>query len=264
MFKCLICEDVYMCAEHSIHAKCLESFARICCRHSRYTPGRGSWNPKGGYPKLEGLPNIPKQERWQDVDDVLSKHGDVHGSDEEDFRLTSDLTAGSSPTVTNLPCGGTSANGGKFWRASMSGAFSSGLKDTRHMAEHTGPYALSDPESDGLVRLYPSSRPRSPIGSQKPYPWMENMHPIAGESTCPAEQGCYPLSVVKRLPDVIPGEQASHRQLMVMERKALCEFLKTPNPDEYPWPGAPEFIDPYCKNNDPEKGPMNCDLWYNY
>eukprot|EP00971_Amphidinium_carterae_P169582 3359687-Amphidinium_carterae.1 len=33
MFKCLICEDVYMCAGHSIHAKCLESFARICCRH---------------------------------------------------------------------------------------------------------------------------------------------------------------------------------------------------------------------------------------
>eukprot|EP00971_Amphidinium_carterae_P147778 2929212-Amphidinium_carterae.1 len=39
MFKCLICEDVYMCNEHSIYAKSLESFARICCRHSRYTPG---------------------------------------------------------------------------------------------------------------------------------------------------------------------------------------------------------------------------------
>eukprot|EP00971_Amphidinium_carterae_P315006 6261845-Amphidinium_carterae.2 len=49
-----------------------------------------------------------------------------------------------------------------------------------------------------------------------------------------------------------------------MERKALYELLKTPNPDEYPWPGAPEEIDPYCRNSNPEKGPMNWDLWYNY
>eukprot|EP00971_Amphidinium_carterae_P091028 1801792-Amphidinium_carterae.1 len=49
-----------------------------------------------------------------------------------------------------------------------------------------------------------------------------------------------------------------------MERKALYELLKYPNPDEYPWPGAKEFIDPHCKNDDPEKGPMNCDLWYNH
>eukprot|EP00971_Amphidinium_carterae_P138325 2740767-Amphidinium_carterae.1 len=89
------------------------------------------------------------------------------------------------------------------------------------MAEHTGPYALSDPESNGLVRLYPSSKPRAPPGPRKPYPWMENMHPITGESTCPPEQGCYPLSVVKRLPDVILGDEASHRRRMEMERKAL-------------------------------------------
>eukprot|EP00971_Amphidinium_carterae_P029050 571326-Amphidinium_carterae.1 len=50
----------------------------------RYTPARGSWNPKGGYPKLKGLPSIPKQERWQDV---LGKHGATHESDEEDFRM---------------------------------------------------------------------------------------------------------------------------------------------------------------------------------
>eukprot|EP00971_Amphidinium_carterae_P008580 169187-Amphidinium_carterae.1 len=178
--------------------------------------------------------------------------------------MTYDLTANSSPTVRNPPCGGTLANGGQTSRASMSGMFSSGRTDTRHMAEHTGPYALSDPECEGLVRLYPSSRPRPPMGMQKPYPWMENMHPITSESTCPAEQGCYPFSVVKRLPDVIPGNEESHKQRMEMERKALYELLKSPNPDEYPWRGAPEFIDPYCRNNDPEKGPMNCDVWYSY
>eukprot|EP00971_Amphidinium_carterae_P349126 6490860-Amphidinium_carterae.1 len=180
----------------------------------------------------------------------MGKHGATHESDEEDFRMMYDLTANSSTAVRNSPCGGTLANGGQNVRTSMSGMFSSGRTDARHMAEHTGPYALSDPECEGLVRLYPSSRPRPPVGLQKPYPWMERLHPIIGEST-----------LVKRLPDVIPGNEASHRERMKMERKALYELLKWPNPDEYPWPGAPEFIDPYCRNNDPEKGPMNCDVW---
>eukprot|EP00971_Amphidinium_carterae_P178686 3544644-Amphidinium_carterae.1 len=51
---------------------------------------------------------------------------------------------------------------------------------------------------------------------------------------------------------------------MEAERKALYEFLNYPNPDEYPWPGNKAFIDPHCTNDDPEKGPMSCDLWYNY
>eukprot|EP00971_Amphidinium_carterae_P320161 6364159-Amphidinium_carterae.1 len=42
--------------------------------------------------------------------------------------------------------------------------------DRRHMAEHTGPFALSDPESHGLENLYPSSRPRASIeGMKTPY-----------------------------------------------------------------------------------------------
>eukprot|EP00971_Amphidinium_carterae_P275093 5458260-Amphidinium_carterae.1 len=51
---------------------------------------------------------------------------------------------------------------------------------------------------------------------------------------------------------------------MKAERQMLYELLDYPNPDEYPWPGAKEFISPYCKNDDPAKGPMNCELWYNY
>eukprot|EP00971_Amphidinium_carterae_P262259 5201870-Amphidinium_carterae.1 len=76
LFKCLICEDVYMCKEHSIFLKSLGSSARVCCRHNRYTPGHGSWNPVGGYPPLMDKPHIAKQERWQDVDDDMSKTDD--------------------------------------------------------------------------------------------------------------------------------------------------------------------------------------------
>eukprot|EP00971_Amphidinium_carterae_P069518 1375531-Amphidinium_carterae.1 len=47
----------------------------VCCRHTRYTPGWGSWNPTGGYPELTEFPIIPKAERWQDVDDVCTSNG---------------------------------------------------------------------------------------------------------------------------------------------------------------------------------------------
>eukprot|EP00971_Amphidinium_carterae_P003849 76383-Amphidinium_carterae.1 len=33
MYKCLICDDVYMCKEHSIFLKSLDCAARVCCRH---------------------------------------------------------------------------------------------------------------------------------------------------------------------------------------------------------------------------------------
>eukprot|EP00971_Amphidinium_carterae_P315005 6261845-Amphidinium_carterae.1 len=178
MFKCLICEDVYT--------------------STRLVPS--SWNPKGGYPRLEGFPRLPKQERWQDIDDVSSKPGTTYEPDEEDFMTTYDLTALSSTTVRNSPCGGTLANGGQISRAAMPGMFSSGRKNTRHMAEHTGPYALSDPECEGLVRLYPASRPRPPSGSQKPYPWMDGMNLFTDNSFFASEQGCYPYSVVRHVP----------------------------------------------------------------
>eukprot|EP00971_Amphidinium_carterae_P074758 1477342-Amphidinium_carterae.1 len=110
-YKCLICDDVYMCKEHSIFLKCLESFARICCRHNRYTPGYTSWNPEGGYPPVEGLPDIPRQERWQDVHDELSKPDKEEPSDDEDFALSHDLTAGAAGSETQSPRGGTSARG---------------------------------------------------------------------------------------------------------------------------------------------------------
>eukprot|EP00971_Amphidinium_carterae_P143698 2847265-Amphidinium_carterae.1 len=47
----------------------------ICCRHTRYTPGWGSWNPTGGYPELTEFPIIPKAERWQDIDDIQTSKG---------------------------------------------------------------------------------------------------------------------------------------------------------------------------------------------
>eukprot|EP00971_Amphidinium_carterae_P075436 1490523-Amphidinium_carterae.1 len=47
----------------------------ICCRHTRYTPGWGSWNPTGGYPELTEYPIIPLAERWQDIDDIQSSKG---------------------------------------------------------------------------------------------------------------------------------------------------------------------------------------------
>eukprot|EP00971_Amphidinium_carterae_P125857 2493336-Amphidinium_carterae.1 len=265
MFKCLICEDVYMCKDHSIFLQSLESGARICCRHSRYTPRHGSWNPVGGYPPLTDRPFIAKQERWQDVDDELDKADVEEVPDEDDFKLTHDLTAGTTGAETRFPRGGTLARGEKFWKPSMDGMFSVGPKDRRHLAEHTGPFAFSDPESHGYERLYPSSRPRAPIDKRTThYNWLIGMHPITGEAFHPQEEGCYPFSVVRRLPGVINGNDMSQRNRMKAERQTLYELLDYPNPDEYPWLGAKEYIDPYCKNDDPAKGPMNCDLWYNY
>eukprot|EP00971_Amphidinium_carterae_P341358 6480118-Amphidinium_carterae.1 len=93
---------------------------------------------------------------------------------------------------------------------------------------------------------------------------MEEMPGPLGDSIYESEKGLYPFSVVKRLPDVIPGNDASVRERNRMERMALYEHLQTDNPDNYPWPGAPEEIDPYCPNRDPANGPMNWDMWYNY
>eukprot|EP00971_Amphidinium_carterae_P301048 5981689-Amphidinium_carterae.1 len=152
MFKCLICEDIYMCRTHSIFLMSLGSSARVCCRHSRYTPGHGSWNPEGGYPPLVDKPHIAKQERWQDVDDVMSKMDDEEAPDEDDFQLSHDLTAGTTAAESSSSRGGTSARGERLWKPSMDGMFAVGPKDRRHMAEHTGPFAFSDPESHGYER----------------------------------------------------------------------------------------------------------------
>eukprot|EP00971_Amphidinium_carterae_P126042 2497190-Amphidinium_carterae.1 len=109
-----------------------------------------AFGPKGGYPPLEGLPDIPKQERWQDVDDVLNQREKDEVSDEEDFQLSHDLTAGATGSDAQSSRGGTSARGERLWKLPMNGMFTPGIKDRRHMAEHTGPFALSDPESHGL------------------------------------------------------------------------------------------------------------------
>eukprot|EP00971_Amphidinium_carterae_P221326 4393861-Amphidinium_carterae.1 len=57
----------------------------VCCRHTRYTPAWGSWNPTGGYPELTEFPIIPKAERWQDIDDICTSNGILycHSCDSE-------------------------------------------------------------------------------------------------------------------------------------------------------------------------------------
>eukprot|EP00971_Amphidinium_carterae_P038017 747509-Amphidinium_carterae.1 len=73
--RCLICRDVYMCRDHWRRLACLDSFAVVCCRHSRFTPSSG-WNPYGGFPMLDGFPkDVPKQERWQDIDNISVNYG---------------------------------------------------------------------------------------------------------------------------------------------------------------------------------------------
>eukprot|EP00971_Amphidinium_carterae_P274285 5443276-Amphidinium_carterae.2 len=79
-----------------------------------------------------------------------------------------------------------------------------------------------------------------------------------------SEQGRYPFSSVPRLPDVIPGDDESVLERHRLERKALFETIREENPDEYPWPGAPEELDPYCPNRDPKNGPVNWDIWFSH
>eukprot|EP00971_Amphidinium_carterae_P031523 620786-Amphidinium_carterae.1 len=63
-----------MCPQHWIRPACLldTDYAVVCCRHTRLTPGPGSWNPIGYYPILEGGPTKGHlQERWQDEDHIV-------------------------------------------------------------------------------------------------------------------------------------------------------------------------------------------------
>eukprot|EP00971_Amphidinium_carterae_P237867 4722461-Amphidinium_carterae.1 len=71
--RCLICRNVFMCPRHWIRPACLDTdVAVVCCRHTRLTPGPGSWNPIGYYPILEAVPTKRHlQERWQDEDHVV-------------------------------------------------------------------------------------------------------------------------------------------------------------------------------------------------
>eukprot|EP00971_Amphidinium_carterae_P011962 235990-Amphidinium_carterae.1 len=57
--RCIICDDVFMCREHSIFPACLPVRTPICCLHSRWTRGVGSWNPRGGYPYIPELHRKP-------------------------------------------------------------------------------------------------------------------------------------------------------------------------------------------------------------
>eukprot|EP00971_Amphidinium_carterae_P038661 760115-Amphidinium_carterae.2 len=68
--RCAACDNVFMCMEHRIFPDCMHNFydnrITICCRHSRYTPGLGSWNPMGGYPPLKHTSEVKKQEDWRE------------------------------------------------------------------------------------------------------------------------------------------------------------------------------------------------------
>eukprot|EP00971_Amphidinium_carterae_P035970 707105-Amphidinium_carterae.1 len=63
-----------MCPQHWIRPACLldTDSVVVCCRHTRLTPGPGSWNPIGYYPILEGGPMKGHlKERWQDEDHIV-------------------------------------------------------------------------------------------------------------------------------------------------------------------------------------------------
>eukprot|EP00971_Amphidinium_carterae_P044496 875027-Amphidinium_carterae.1 len=94
-----------------VRLACLDSvISVVCCRHSRFTPGIGAWNPTGYYPILEGLPkNVPLQERWQDVDNIIPNHWTPYDPDDTDrpkvrrgvpYRIWGDQEASSSDPET--------------------------------------------------------------------------------------------------------------------------------------------------------------------
>eukprot|EP00971_Amphidinium_carterae_P322300 6405827-Amphidinium_carterae.2 len=69
LYCCIICDDVYMCRQHSIFPACIPVMTPICCLHSRWTRGIGSWNPRGGYPYIPELHRKPLKEKelWMDA-----------------------------------------------------------------------------------------------------------------------------------------------------------------------------------------------------
>eukprot|EP00971_Amphidinium_carterae_P119719 2371854-Amphidinium_carterae.2 len=75
----------------------------VCCRHTRFTPGPGSWNPIGYYPILEGMPTIRHlQERWQDEDNIVPARTASHDPENPEvkrsvpYRIWGDQDASSS------------------------------------------------------------------------------------------------------------------------------------------------------------------------
>eukprot|EP00971_Amphidinium_carterae_P077737 1537073-Amphidinium_carterae.2 len=78
LYGCIICDDVFMCREHAVFPACLPVRTPICCKHSRWTRGVGSWNPPGGYPYIPELHRGPVKEPELWLDAKLS-HDDEEG-----------------------------------------------------------------------------------------------------------------------------------------------------------------------------------------
>eukprot|EP00971_Amphidinium_carterae_P096203 1903732-Amphidinium_carterae.1 len=72
--RCAACNNVFMCREHRIFLDCIRGSIptghgiSICCRHTRYTAGVNSWNPKGGYPPLYETSEVKEEEEWLEED----------------------------------------------------------------------------------------------------------------------------------------------------------------------------------------------------
>eukprot|EP00971_Amphidinium_carterae_P304580 6052523-Amphidinium_carterae.2 len=68
--RCAACGNVFMCMKHRIFLACMRGRTdkpiTICCRHSRYTPGLESWNPRGGYPQLVDAGDVKLHETWRE------------------------------------------------------------------------------------------------------------------------------------------------------------------------------------------------------
>eukprot|EP00971_Amphidinium_carterae_P349127 6490860-Amphidinium_carterae.2 len=237
----------------------------VCCRHSRYTPKAG-WNPRAGYPGLESFPiELPRQGYWQDVNNILTlsttarPYCQGYGPDGVYRNLTqadvislarSDQNRRGGVLISSVVYADDGLPLGvcvKHEVPSVEPTPNDVVWDARHMAEHVKPYALSDPESEGLERLYPASRPRQPIqGDRRPHPWLEGF--------CEPAQEDKDLSTHQRKEDT-PSQVSNDFQT------ALYETIDLANPDDCPWPGAPEKEDQFCENEDPTKGPMNRWNW---
>eukprot|EP00971_Amphidinium_carterae_P107317 2126090-Amphidinium_carterae.1 len=227
-----------MCANHSIKLACLDNQAVVCCRHSRYTP-RAGWNPLAGYPGLEGFPvELPRQEFWQDVDNILRTTSRPYcygyGPDGV-YRTMTQENVVSFARFDKIRREG--VLGPATEKAEVSMKKERMLKeradfhqqvnlwDIRHLAEYVRPYDIGTPESERLIRLYPAAMPRRPVDENKrPYPFVKELGKANREETIHGriyakEKGRYPFSKVQRLPDVIPGDGRSNKERDRMERR---------------------------------------------
>eukprot|EP00971_Amphidinium_carterae_P147153 2916105-Amphidinium_carterae.2 len=157
--RCLLCKTVYMCRNHWLRLACLDNYA------VREFPVR-----------------LPRQEWWQDVDDIIIPDNSItycpcYSPDNIDrdpppsdllIMAREDKNRRGGVLVLSVGTNESEHNMTRLWQSHRAD------RDTRHMAEYVKRYPITDPECEGMARLYPAARPRAPIGlGCTPYPWFE-------------------------------------------------------------------------------------------